>query len=452
MDSFLTFINQQGWDFNAQRSLLAVSGGVDSMVLMHLFHKHGFQAGVAHCNFGLRGEESDEDERYVRQKAYQYGFEFFVKTFDTKAFAKQKSVSTQMAARELRYKWFEDIRQNGQYQWVITAHHANDSLETALLNLTRGTGLSGLKGIAPQAGNIIRPLLRMTRGEVLRYAEDHNIHWREDRSNASLDYQRNKIRHEVVPVLKTLNPALEHTFVTVSERLLATDNLLKELMNAWKREVVKESDGLIYINKERLLSSSEPFFRLSSLLQDYGFAYSAAGSILKAVADIPGKIFLSASHELLIDREFIILRKNAHLQTSAVTISEVGYYTLSGNTSLYVGEAQSWDLAQLKDKNLAFFNAALVQFPLQLRDWATGDTFCPFGMGGKRKKVSDLLTDMKLDRFQKQRVKVLVNGNGDIIWLAGIRSDERYKVDAGTRKAISIHFSDDSNKQEDQIY
>ena len=328
LDSFLTFINQQRLDLCGQRTLLTVSGGIDSVVMTNLFHRAGFPAGIAHCNFGLRGNESVLDETFVRELADTYSFPVFVKQFDTKAFIKEHSVSTQMAARDLRYPWFEEIRNTNSFDWVATAHHANDALETTLLNLVRGTGIAGLHGIAVQNKFLIRPLLFATKDEILDYAHQNKLSWREDCSNQSLDYKRNIVRKQVVPVLKEMNPSLESTFLVTSERVRAADSLLSEFMEKWQNEAVKEMDGQLHISIHALLSGSEPVYRLWYILNNYGFQYLQVIQIVKSLNTISGKIFHSDSHKLLKDREFLILKPIEEESTAPVLITESeGNYT-----------------------------------------------------------------------------------------------------------------------------
>ncbi|KAA0989283.1 tRNA lysidine(34) synthetase TilS [Dyadobacter aurulentus] len=444
MDSFLTFINQQGWDLNGKKSLLTVSGGIDSVVLAHLFHENKFKAGIAHCNFKLRGEESETDAHFVREIANHYGFEFFSTSFETKSVAKEKGVSTQMAARELRYKWFENLRQAEQYDWIVTAHHNSDSLETAILNLTRGTGLSGIKGIMPRVNAIIRPMLRMTKEEILKYAADHALQWREDKSNSSVDYKRNRVRHQIIPVLKKLNPSVEETFINTSERLLASDNLLKELLESWKQGAIHSESGLVYIDKRHLLNSSEPALRLWTVLQDYKFTYPQVKSICTALKGTVGKTLHSMSHDLLIDRDYLILRPSSDLRGKyEIEVFESDLSIVADHLLLSFEETSDIRRSELgKDKAIIFIDTEKLKWPLKIRKWQTGDSFFPFGMGGKRKKLSDLFNDLKINRYQKEESLVLVNGNGDIIWVLGIRMDERFKVPETASKVLKIALLD----------
>ncbi|PSL20797.1 tRNA lysidine(34) synthetase TilS [Dyadobacter jiangsuensis] len=438
LDSFLTFINQHTPDLEQQPTLLAVSGGVDSVVLAHLFHSLGLTAGIAHCNFGLRGEESDGDEAFVRELSARYNFPFFVTKPDVKNFAKSTSISTQMAARELRYRWFEKVRQESGYIWIATAHHANDSLETLLLNVARGTGLAGLTGIAPVNGHLIRPLLLSSRAEISRYAAENGIQWREDRTNETDDYYRNKIRHHVIPVLAELNPSLESTFNVSSERLRAANALLEAHLQRWKAQIVREEAGTIRIPIAGLLSEAEPAYRLWFILQDFGFQYGQLRNIVASLEGISGKRFFSPTHALLVDRDHILLKASSQTSDPEVlTIEEPGvtFHWQGAKISLRVlpaGSPPHFDNATIA------VDINCITFPLTLRKWQQGDIFQPFGMGGKRKKVSDLLIDNKVDLFEKEKTAVLLNGDGEIIWVLGLRADERFRITEATSNILEI--------------
>lgn len=441
LDSFLTFINQHTPDLKQQPTLLAVSGGIDSVVMAHLFHNLGLPAGIAHCNFGLRGEESDGDEAFVQELAAQCNFPFFVTRPDVKGAARTGSVSTQMAARALRYAWFEKVRAESGYEWIATAHHANDSLETLLLNLARGTGPAGLTGIAPVNGKLIRPLLFSNRAEVSRYAAQNGIRWREDRTNETDDYYRNKIRHHVIPVLAELNPSLETTFNASSERLRAGNALLEEYLQKWKMQTVRYEADAIRIPISELLGSSELNYRLWIILQDLDFQYSQIRGILSALDGIPGKRFFSPTHVLLVDRDYLVLKAKSGTYDGEELIIE-------GPDATFDWQGQRFNLHTLPagtslhfDKSTIVVDAGRLKFPLTLRKWREGDIFQPFGMAGKHKKVSDLLIDNKIDRFEKEKTAVLLNGNGEIIWVVGVRADERFRLSSGSQSAIMISLN-----------
>jgi tRNA(Ile)-lysidine synthase len=416
LDSFLTFINQQKLDLSTKSTLLTVSGGVDSVVLAHLFYRAGFSAGIAHCNFGLRGEESDGDERFVAQLAQQYGFFLHVQRFETKKEALGQGVSTQMVARTLRYAWFEEVRQNLQYDFVATAHHLNDALETVLLNLTRGTGIAGLHGIAVKNQNLIRPLLFASREEIMEYALEQQLAYREDSSNLDSHYKRNLIRQEVVPVLKKMNPSLEHTFKTTAKRLSAAQALLQDLLQSWKKEVVKDNQGTIHISIPALLDSSEPVYRLWFILEAYGFTYRQAEEIFLSAEGLSGKTFESATHVVLKDRDlFLVSERTGKNQGGEWVIDQRSGKFQLGVLSLVIStHPKNKEFSVNRGGGTASFDQDRLLFPLTVRSWMPGDTFYPFGMRGKSKKVSDLLIDLKVNRYEKQKVKVLLNGNGKV--------------------------------------
>jgi len=440
LDSFLTFINQQKWDLENRRTLLAVSGGVDSVALLHLFHKAGFEVGIAHCNFGLRDVESDEDERFVNELAKTYSCPIFIKRFKTKTFAKAHSVSTQMAARDLRYQWFRELAEDQKYEWIATAHHANDSIETTILNLTRGTGLAGVHGINSTAGKVIRPLLFASRREIEGYVKQNDLSWKEDRTNASTDYKRNLVRHKVIPLLEKMNPGFVRTSHVTSERLRAADMLLTSFLNSWQKGAIIGAGGQTRIGLDELLASVEPTYRLWFILQNYGFGYQQVQQIFESISKSSGKLFHSASHTVLKDRGFLIVRENGPSEfREQLRIWDEDEAYFLGDQQLVVSRFDKLpDFEVIKESQIAFLDRDLLSFPLTVRRWNEGDLFLPFGMGGRKKKVSDLLIDSKVSLFEKERVKVLLNGDDKIIWVMGFRTDERFKISANTRKILKV--------------
>lgn len=434
--SFLTFINDNKIPLTDKRTILTVSGGIDSVVMAHLFHKAGFDSVIAHVNFGLRGKESDDDELFVKELADFYQFPFFFTRVNTKSYSKEKGISTQMAARDLRYEWFELVRKEAKASFVATAHHADDSLETVLLNLVRGTGLSGLKGILPFSGSLIRPLLFATREEILIYAKNNNLSWREDSSNKSNDYKRNLLRNEVLPLLRQLNPSVSRTFTTSSDRLQAAHNLVTNELTLWKEKFVSTApNGLLYIAIDGLLNSSEATFRLFSVLEEFNFSYKKTQNIINCLEGQCGKKFISSSHTLIKDRTQLMLSPNEFTEEIVVIANNnCQTETSSFRLSIYSKQFEANDALTATEQK-ATFDTALLTFPLQIRNWKSGDTFYPFGMKGKRKKISDLLVDRKVPLALKKQVLVLTDQADRIIWVIGHRTDERFKV---TDKTLSI--------------
>lgn len=445
LDSFLTFINLQKWDLTKKRTLLAVSGGIDSVVLLQLFHIAGFDVGIAHCNFGLRGEDSDGDAQFVKDLSEKYGVDIYTKKFETKMFARQQAVSTQMAARDLRYAWFEEIRSQNGYDWIATAHHANDSIETMLLNLTRGTGLTGLHGVPVKNGRIIRPLLFAAREEIWKYLNEQKLVWREDRSNASVDYKRNRIRHQVIPVLKDINPSLESTFQSTAERLRAADVLLQTFLEKSTQELISSSEDYFKIAIDQLIEGVEPEYRLWFILKNYGFTYLQAQQIVGASYGSSGKIFESPTHEVLKDRDYFVIKTKSVQQPDIELLisGEPKTYFLGSGSVLKVENLERTAEVDLKNgSGILLVDKDLLTFPLVLRNWKAGELIRPYGMGGKRKKISDLLIDAKKNLYQKQRVQVIVNGRSEVIWIVGLRTDHIFQISDKTRNILKITWSD----------
>jgi len=389
LTSFLTFVNEHRLHLDGTPSLLAVSGGIDSMVMAELFRQAGFPFALAHCNFGLRGEESDGDEQFVIQWAQTAGVPYHVQRFDTQQVADDQHISIQMAARDLRYAWFHELLNNFNYAHLALAHHADDSIETVLLNLVRGTGLAGLTGIAPVRPPVIRPLLYTSKKDILDFAHRENIAWREDSSNATDHYRRNVLRHRVLPVLQELNPSLEATFQQTSERLRAASAVLDTFLTSWKTKAVRHEGDTLYISIEILRQASEPTYHLHAVLEPFGYSYAQTQDIVAALDSISGKQFHSQGYTVLKDRtELVVSPKIQPAATTSIFITEsTNRITLPENKVLDISH-HTFEPAfdPITDKQTAYFDAALLRYPLMVRPWQHGDWFCPFGMNRKRKK------------------------------------------------------------------
>jgi tRNA(Ile)-lysidine synthase len=417
--------------------LLAVSGGMDSMVMLHLFHQAGFSIAVAHCNFQLRGEDSDEDENFVAAKCKKWGIPFHSIRFDTNNYATQHGLSIQMAARELRYSWFHQIKEKENADWIATAHHLSDSVETVLLNLSRGTSLDGLLGITEKKGFVIRPLLFATHSEVTNYAAETGVVWREDRSNETDDYQRNFIRHQIVPKLKQINPAFEQSIAKMVERLSGDGAILTQAIEVWKKQFQKnENDKVILAKKgfEPNLDDSYNSALLWRLVRGFGFHFDQCKKIVYTLNGQSGKKFLSTSHQLVVDRELLILAPLSS-ELADVTIDE-------GQVNAYFGNKQLTFLTTINGSSLngeetaTMLDRASLRFPLTWRKWRAGDSFFPLGMTG-RKKISDFLIDQKVSLIEKEAVSVLESA-GEIAWVVGYRIDDRFKVKTTTEHVLRI--------------
>ncbi len=438
INQLLDFINRQKLFHPDEQILLAVSGGIDSVVMQHLFKRAGLKYSVAHCNFQLRGEESNGDEEFVRSLAKRDNVHIDVKTFNTEEYANSQGISIQMAARELRREWFEELLRSGKYLKIATAHHLNDSLETAIFNLTKGTGIAGLKGITPFKGNYIRPLLFATREMIQKYASENRLEWREDRTNSSIKYSRNLIRHQVIPELKKINPNLEFTFAQTMERIAGATEIFNNFIAKQKSSMIQEKNGLMEIDKMEIKNTAEPQLVLFELLHEYGYNYAQAKEIYDVLDHQPGIVFYSDNYEIIVDREKL------YLQRKESGKSGMEWPVLENTQSLTIDskklefsiiDASNYTIE--KDKNIALLDLEKLRFPLKLRYWRQGDVFYPLGMKHK-KKVSDFMIDEKIPVNLKKQTLTLFSGK-DLVWIVGHRIDNRFKITEKTRKVFRIY-------------
>lgn len=417
--------------------LLAVSGGRDSMLMAHLFQRAGFDCVIAHCNFQLRGDESDLDEALVRHYAEANQIPFFVKHFDTKGYAQEQHVSIQMAARELRYAWFEALRVQLDADWIAVAQHKNDHIETVLLNLTRGTGLLGLQGILPKRGRIIRPLLFLTAAEVTAAMQDLQLAYRDDQSNFSTKYARNKIRLDIIPEFKQITPDFEDIMARNIQHFQEAYALLSSFVDPLREQIFStEGEGFVKARKADLHPYVDNMPLWFELFRPYGFSKEVLADLLSCWAGESGRLFQSATHELLLDRDYIYIRSiNEEIadRTLCLGANEVSWSFAGKDFHATLSE----DKTLLRDAQIAQLDADKLVFPLQLRYWVEGDYFIPLGMQG-RKKLSDFFIEQKLSVFDKKQVPILVNGNGEIVWLVPYRLDNRYKITERTKKVFTL--------------
>ncbi|WP_264529300.1 tRNA lysidine(34) synthetase TilS [Flavobacterium sp. N502540] len=417
-----------------KKLFLAVSGGLDSMVLLHLFQQLPFEITVLHCNFQLRGLESFGDQDFIQKYCDENGISIFSTQFDTEAFAKDYKLSTQVAARELRYNWFYELLETENFDYIVTAHHADDNLETFIINLTRGTGLDGLTGIPEQNDKIVRPLLPFSRAEILEYAKQNNILWREDSSNASNKYLRNKIRHDLVPILKEINPNFLNAFQKTQEYLQESQEMVEDASIMIYQQVAKEEGEDIHFDLNQLKKLPNYKSYLYQWLNEFGFA--AWNDIYDLVEGQSGKQVFSADFRLLKNRDTLILSPISELEENEVF--EIGAEEKDVNFPLKLRLCQVDDITI--DSNKAIFvDAEKIRFPLILRKWKEGDVFHPFGMKGKSKKLSKLFKDEKISLIEKEKIWILCSDN-QIVWVIGIRQDERFKIENTTNKIIKIEL------------
>jgi tRNA(Ile)-lysidine synthase len=412
--------------------LLAISGGVDSVVLAHLLKQSGAQFSLAHCNFKLRAKDSDEDERFCKHLAKQLGLEIYTKTFDVENYCKENKLSIQMAARDLRYAWFKELLSKHQFDYLLTAHHAGDTIETLFINLMRGTGIKGLKGISEKTEQLIRPLLAFTKEELISYATDHGIVYRQDKSNLDDKYERNFLRLNILPALEKKQPGLQQILLNNIRNFKEES----EIVNAWVSEKLKgilsKKGNQIVLDKTLLKKEKHIRSILHAAIEPYGFNATQVSDIIGNInsSGLTGKIFLAPQYELLIDRSHLIIKPSetkVQQKTNIASLEDL-------KTVLTVKELKSFVVPVA---NELILDTNRLVFPLQIRTAIRGDKFRPFGMKGF-KLLSDFFKDEKLNKFEKENCKLLVNGNGDIIWVMGYRSDDRYKVLPGETNLVKL--------------
>lgn len=443
MKEFKQYINQNFPFLKESKLLIAISGGIDSVVLAHLCKEVNLNFALAHCNFNLRGNESNVDEVFVSKLGEELDIETFIQHFDTEVYANANKLSIQMAARELRYDWFNELAAQLEFDYILTAHHADDNLETFLINFTRGTGLSGLTGIPMINESIVRPLLPFSRQVIEVYAKENNIKWREDSSNESKKYLRNKLRHDVVPILKEINPQLLDSFQYTLENLNDTADIVEESLNAVTKRAINDIDNFgISFKVSEFKKVNNPKAYLFEMLKEYGFTeWNDVVNLLDAET---GKYVTSNSHKLSKHRELLILsdlddnqnkKENVTLSLSKCQIesSDILFETPIGNLKFK-------DVSSLSEstKNTISIDKQKLKFPLELRLWQNEDIFYPSGMKGK-KKVSKYLKDEKLKPSEKENTWVLTSDD-KIIWVVGMRADNRFKVDESTSDILEIEL------------
>lgn len=442
-EAFKTYIATEKLFNQEDKILLAVSGGMDSVAMAQLFADTQQNFAIAHANFGLRGDESDADEQFVQKLAKKMKVPFFVKHFEMEKVIEQEGKSTQMLARELRYFWFDELLKAHDYQYLATAHHQQDFTETILLNLLRGTGLAGLHGIKAKSGKIVRPIIFADKEAIMEYVASRQIVWREDSSNASDKYLRNKIRHEVVPVLKSLNPQVNQAFTEMAHRVSAAEKIYNRYIAENREQILSKQVNDTYLDIKKLLEQEDPFIVLYEILRSFNFSYRQSQQVFESVEGMSGKVFYSASHIVNIDREQIIISPVSMHSYSSITIYEPGdFYTADSHYNIrQFKRDDSFKIST--DAHIAQLDADLIKFPLICRKWQTGDNFMPLGMKNK-KKLSDFLIDTKVPVNLKERVQVICYRD-KICWVIGHRLDNRFKITAKTKNILEIKKIDDKS-------
>ncbi|NUM32729.1 MAG: tRNA lysidine(34) synthetase TilS [Bacteroidetes bacterium] len=417
-----------------EKILIAVSGGFDSMFLLNYLYLHNYNISVAHCNFNLRGEESNADEKFVLNYCNEKKIECFVKKFDTVFFAESNGLSIQMAARELRYNWFDKVCLENGISKIITAHHKSDNAETMLINIARGTGLKGLEGIPLRTRKIVRPMLCLSRNELKQISMFFPFDFREDSSNSDDKYYRNKIRQHVIPEFIKINHSFEDTMYHNAIIFLQANGFIQHYIEIIKEKITSFEEDKVLINIDGLLKSPQPQFVLYYLISDYGFNASVCNDIFNSLSGISGKSFYSSTHIILKDRNELILR--------LITPEENPEYMISAKMSYLKTIHHQWIFKIYGDKTInklphtAMVDFKKLKFPLTIRKWQKGDKIKPLGMAGT-KKISDILIDKKISNLQKQKTWVVVSGK-DIVWLSGLVINDNYKITESTKKVFEM--------------
>ncbi len=424
-----------GW--TAKKYLLAISGGIDSMVLAHLFKKLELDFELAHCNFKLRGQESDADQNFIISFAKENGLKLHLNVCDLS----NSKQNTQIAARNARYQWFQQLMQQSPFDYLVTAHHLDDSIETFFINLQRGTGLKGLLGITDQK-NVLRPLKQISRQEITEYAKRHQISWREDSSNASDKYRRNYIRHHIIPEFTKTNPAFYQNFNKTFLYLKQSQDVIDLWFNNEHNKIVKKNNQNFLVDLKQLKQSAAPELFLYHWLSPYGFTDFKAVKAL--INNQSGKTIYSPTHRLIKNRDTLVLSEKS-------STFKNNFYKMDYNQSVKIAnlefEPRLIDAQNITEKtyfeaekNEAFIDYDLLQMPLTVRKWQTGDYFYPLGLNGK-KKLSDFFINQKISLSEKEKIWLFCNGK-DIVWISGFRIDNRYKITDQTKRILHIKMTE----------
>ena len=421
--------------------LVALSGGADSVALLRVLLVLGYHCEAAHCNFHLRGEESDRDERFVNELCKGLGVTLHVTHFDTVTYASRHHVSIEMAAREMRYDWFEQLRKERGMAVIAVAHHRDDSVETLLLNLIRGTGIAGLTSMKPRNGFVVRPLLTVSRKDIESYLSEHGVSYVVDCTNLESVYIRNKIRLQVLPLLRSINPSVDHSIYSSILNLREVESVYKAAIHEQEQNVLEYKGEYIYIPVEKLKQLPSPKAFLFEFLTPYGFVSEQITEIISSCGGISGKVFLSRNYRIVKDREYLILEPQEREEAGTVvekieSLEECG--TLLHGNLLYRCLDNDETYCFSRDKSYACFDLDKLVFPLIIRRWETGDRFTPFGMKGSR-KLSDYFRDRKYSLIDKANALLLCSGN-TIIWILGERAADGYRVTADTKRIIEFKY------------
>ncbi len=438
VEQFLKYIHNEKLFHSSQRILLAVSGGADSMVMLHLFANAGFPVAVAHCNFGLRGSESDGDEQFVADYCDQHNLLFFHKHFNTEEFAGLERISIEMAARDLRYEWFDELLDQHPFDFLATAHHQDDVIETFMINLSRGSGIKGLSGIQPKTGRIIRPMLFTNRTQILDYCKKFKIEFRTDSSNLETIYKRNLIRHEILPLLEQVNPAFRKNAMKTIDNLHETAQLFQQRISEIKALVYSEDDQGVMIHIDKLLNLNPLRTILFELIREFGFQAEQIDDIIESLTRESGRKFFAEEYRMVKDREYLLI-------SPYQPRSEKIFYIDEACQKISIPIHLSFEIIGMKtgfrfstNPNIVDLDLDRLVFPLILRHWQEGEYFQPLGMTGL-KKLSDFFIDEKYSIPEKENAWILASGN-HLIWIVGKRLDDRVKITPNTKRVLRIRM------------
>lgn len=442
-EKFRSFISSEKLFSPDQKVLVAVSGGIDSVVLCDLFNKSGFEFAIAHCNFQLRGSDSEKDVELVKYLAEKYNVALYVEKFDTISYQKENKISLEVAARELRYRFFEEIRSNFNYDRIATGHHHNDNIETTIFNLIKGTGIKGLTGIPVINGKIIRPLLFATRSEIVDHARENSLVFNFDETNLVNDFDRNRLRNEIIPLMKMINPSLEKTMMRNLNHFREIELIYQTQVKKKLRALTQIKGNDTYLPVSSIINLPGATTYLHEFLYPYQFNEDQINDILQSLGET-GKIFYSEKYRIVLDRKNIILTSiDKELESIIIIDGEKKTIDCSG-FKLHLEFSKYNAQMQFNDSgNIAYFDADTISFPLILRTWEKGDYLYPLGLTKKKsdkpgkKKVSDLLTNAKYNILQKETTKVLLFGD-KIIWVLGVRQDGRFQITNKTTRLLKI--------------
>jgi tRNA(Ile)-lysidine synthase len=455
LNQFIKNIAQQNLFQKNDYLLVAVSGGADSVALCELCFQARFRFEIAHCNFQLRGEESKRDEEFVHKLGEKYRTKVYVKRFNTKNYAEENKISIQVAARELRYEWFQELLNNYQpstlnlqpSKWLLTAHHANDNIETLLMNLFKGTGIKGLQGILPKQGKIIRPLLFAKREEIKLFNKENNLDFVEDSSNNSDKYTRNYFRHQVIPSIEKVFPQAEDNIIKNIERFSEIEILYNQSIEQHKKKLLEQKGNETHIPVLKLLKSVPVKTIVYEIIKDFGFTSHQAEDVINLLKSESGKYISSGTHKIIKNRAWLIIAPINTLEANHILINEndkevafeSGKLKLKiRNNELRMNETQAGNLIS-KTNEMATVDAGNISFPLLLRKWKQGDYFYPLGMQ-KKKKLSKFFIDQKMSITDKEKIWI-IESNKRIVWIIGQRIDDRFKITDKTKKILSIGFN-----------